>query len=112
MQATLRLSTRPSVATLVIEGELDIVERRRLAWRLLDLDSCACETIHLDVSRVHHVDVDSLRLINEARRRAIARGVSFDVVAASLCFGLISRTAGFAELAERSPQMPDVVPAG
>lgn len=99
MDATFRISYLPPAVTLTIEGELDVLNRALLRWRLRDLELAAADVARLDVGRVNYIDHDSLRLIDDTRRRLAERGVGFELVAASLCFTLVSGLGGFPALA-------------
>jgi ABC-type transporter Mla MlaB component len=105
MHARFSCSYEPPVATLSIDGELDVVSRGRLAWRLLDLEAMDCGSLRLDLRYVTYIDVGCLRLIEDARRRAAARGAVLEVAAASLCVPLVARLAGFAALAAETERL-------
>jgi anti-anti-sigma factor len=102
MTAIFRISSAPPAAWLRIEGELDVVSHAPLAWRLLDLEQLECTHVILDVGDVTHVDRSSLRLIDDARRRLLARGASFEISSASLGFALMARLGGYGPLAEHA----------
>jgi len=102
MSATFRICSAPPEAWLRIEGELDVPSRGPLLWRLLDLEESGCTTLHLDVGQVTHVDARSMSLIEEARSRVRARSGHFHITAASSCFGLVARAAGFTTIAEQA----------
>ena len=105
MSVTFRSAYEPPVATLTIEGELDVLARGRLAWQLLDLERLSCPTVRLDLDRVSYVDACSMRLLEETRRRVRARGDRMELVAASLCFALVSRAAGYTVLATEAARV-------
>jgi len=96
--ATFRVSHVPPNAILQIEGELDVTSRAPLAWRLIDLDQSSCTTVHLDVGEVTHVDSTGMRLIDDARKRLVARGATFQVTSASLVFTMVARMRGYRAL--------------
>jgi hypothetical protein len=112
MDATFRFSHLPPTAKLTIDGELDLRSQPQLAWRLRDLESVACDVVRLDVGRVNYIDHDALRLIDETRRRLVARGVEFEVVAASLCFTLVSGLGGYRALASLAERARDAEAVG
>ncbi|MFC7493399.1 MULTISPECIES: STAS domain-containing protein [unclassified Nocardioides] len=95
-------------ATLSIEGELDVLSREELAWRLHDLDRVACSTVRLDVARVSYIDVRCLRLIDQARKRFTLRGQRLELSASSVCFALVARAAGYTSLAAEADQVTTV----
>ncbi|WP_205471082.1 STAS domain-containing protein [Nocardioides sp. SYSU D00038] len=99
MQATFTTTYEPPVATLAIVGELDIVSRGRLAWRLAELTTLGCRTVRLDVGRVTYVDGRSVRLIDQTRERLEARGATLDIIAASACFARVVTVGRFRRLA-------------
>jgi ABC-type transporter Mla MlaB component len=113
MTATFRISDVPPDAWLRIEGELDVVSRAPLAWRLIDLDQSSCTRLYLDVGDVTHVDSTSMRLIDDARKRFVARGGTFEVTAASLIFTMVAGMRGYRALAAptgRDPRRPGAAP--
>jgi ABC-type transporter Mla MlaB component len=99
MAATFSISASSTQARLRIEGELDVLSRGPLAWRLLDLEQLECAHRCLDLEHVTHVDSASMRLIDEARLRILARGARFEIAAASLPFALLAEVGGYAALA-------------
>jgi ABC-type transporter Mla MlaB component len=99
MAATFSISASSTEARLRIEGELDVVGRGPLAWRLLDLEQLECPNRYLDVGGVTHVDSASMRLIDEARLRILAGGAHFEIASASLSFALLAEVGGYAALA-------------
>lgn len=99
MHATFAITHDPPVGTLVAAGELDIVSRGRLAWRLIDLGALDSAIVRLDLADVTYVDAGSLRLIDQARERLEARGTTFEISAASPCFRLVCPLADFTALA-------------
>ena len=99
MHATIITAWTPPVATLTIVGELDIAGRGDLARRLDDLAQLECTTVRLDVGRLTHIDGRSLHLIDETRKRIEGNGGSLQVIAASLCFALLSAVGGFTAVA-------------
>lgn len=105
MTATFTLSSAPTDASLRIDGELDALSRGQLAWRLLDLEQLGCPSVHLHLGGVTHVDSSSMRLIDSTRERLIARGAEFYISSASLCFALMTRVGGYAELAELAERL-------
>lgn len=102
MSATFRIGSSPPDAWLRVEGELDVPSRGPLLWRLLDLEQSGCTTLHLDVGQVTHVDAGSMSLIEEARSRLRASAGHFRITAASSCFALVARAAGFTTIAEQA----------
>lgn len=115
MDATFRFSHLPPMAKLTIDGELDPRGRAQLVWRLRDLEGVECDAVRLDVGRLNYIDHECMGLIDETRRRLVARGVDFQVGAASLCFALVSGLGGYAELAtlaEQAREVPELRTAG
>jgi anti-anti-sigma factor len=99
MSATFRVSDGPPDAWLRIEGELDVLSRATLAWRLIDLVQSPCMRLYLDVGDVTHVDSTSMRLIDDARKQFVARGGTFRITSASLIFTMAARIRGYGALA-------------
>lgn len=102
MHAYISVSYDPPVGTMKVSGELDLMSRDGLAWRLVDLEALDCRTLRLDVGQVTFIDAACLRLIDEARRRVTSRGGRLELTSASPCFALVSRLAGYRELAAQA----------
>jgi anti-anti-sigma factor len=102
MHANFSVSYDPPVGIMKISGELDLMSRGRLAWRLVDLEALDCRTLRLDVGQVTFIDAACLRLIDEARHRVTSRGGRLELTSASLCFALVSRLAGYRDLAAQA----------
>jgi anti-sigma B factor antagonist len=67
-------STTDGVATLVLEGELDIATAPVFDATLADLERNGTETLLLDLARLRFIDSTGLRSLLSARQRAEAAG--------------------------------------
>ena len=69
-------STADGVATVVLEGELDISTAPVLDATLADVERNGTATLLLDLARVEFIDSTGLRSLLSARQRAEAAGRS------------------------------------
>jgi anti-anti-sigma factor len=105
MHSIFSVSYDPPLGVMKISGELDLMSRGQLAWRLVHLDAVDCRTFRLDLGQVTFIDAACLRLIDEARRRVIGRGGTFELTSASRCFALVSGLAGYRDLAAQAERL-------
>lgn len=67
-------STADGVATVMLEGELDIATAPLLDATLADVERNGTGTVLLDLARVQFIDSTGLRSLLSARQRAEAAG--------------------------------------
>ena len=103
MPAFFKLHLSPSPVVLAVAGELDLLGRDQLRWRLAEVEDAAGDEVHLDVSLVTFVDASCLRVLDDARQRFAARSVRLRVVAASTSFRLVTTLADYRELGVVEP---------
>ncbi|MFC7495975.1 MULTISPECIES: STAS domain-containing protein [unclassified Nocardioides] len=105
MDATFDFSYNPPVAVLSIAGELDTDNRDQLAWRLVELDALGTTIVRLDLGRVSYIDVGSLRLIDDARRRLLGRGAALELGSVTPYFAVVCGLAGYVALAAQAERL-------
>ena len=106
MRTTFQFSCDPPLARLRITGELDLVSNDRLLDVLGCLAFRGCTHVELDLDGVNVVDAHTLRLLAEEQQRLADADGSLRVVAASGCFRLVSRLAGYDNLQPTDEQPP------
>ena len=105
MSASFSISYTAPIGVVKVAGELDLFCQGYLSWRLLDLDALDCRTLRLDLGEVTYIDAGCLQVIDEARRRVARRGGDLELTSTPLCFGLVSRLAGYDDLATQAEQL-------
>jgi len=106
MRTSFQFSCDPPLARLRITGELDLGAHDRLLDVLGCLAFRRCTCVELDLDGVNVVDAHTLRLLDEEQRRLAEAGGSLEVVAASSCYRLVSRLAGYDNLQPADEQPP------
>ena len=106
MRTSFQFSCDPPLARVRITGELDLAANDRLLDVLRCLAFRRCTHVELDLDGVSVVDAHTLRLLAEEQQRLVDTGGGLRVVAASGCFRLVSRLAGYDNLQPADEQPP------